>query len=62
MKKYITPEIETLALDTVDVITGSVEQYAADKIAEALGSEDLKGDVAQLSQTVKDMAQNTWSW
>lgn len=62
MKKYITPEIETLALDTVDVITGSVETFAAEKIAEALGSEDLKGEVAQLSETVEQMSNNTWSW
>ncbi len=62
MKKYITPEIETLALDTVDVITSSVKDLAAEKVSEALGNAELKGEVAQLSQAVKDMATNTWSW
>ena len=64
MKKYTTPEIETLALDTIDVITASARVIANDKINEALAAADLAGagEIQQISQAVKDMASNTWSW
>lgn len=64
MKKYTTPEIETLALDTIDVITASARIIAANKIEQALTDAklDQAGEVQQISQAVKDMAENTWSW
>lgn len=60
MKKYITPEIEALALDTVDIITNSVFEYAAEDIAAELSVN--KEDVQTLTQAVKDMTSNKWSW
>lgn len=64
MKKYTTPEIETLALDTIDVITASARILAADKIDEALAAANLAeaSSTQQIAQAVKDMASNTWSW
>ena len=64
MKKYTTPEIETLALDTIDVITASARVIAEDKINEALNEAGLAqaSDVQQISQAVKDMSTNLWSW
>lgn len=64
MKKYTTPELETLALDTIDVITASARVIANDKINEALAAADLEAasSTQQVAQAVKDMANNTWSW
>lgn len=64
MKKYTTPEIETLALDTIDVITASARVIAEGKINEALAAAQLESasEIQQISQAVKDMANNRWSW
>lgn len=56
MKKYNTPEIVALALETVDVIETS-GNYAA---AEELGS-SITADVKVIEENIGSMS-TTWSW
>lgn len=62
MKKYVKPEIEALALETIDVIATSGDGYqlAADKLVEEYGISTVNS--TQISQTLKDIKSNTWSW
>ncbi len=60
MKKYNAPVIETLALETVDVIAISGATVAAAALEEALGNE-FTGEVQIIAQDVAAM-QNKWSW
>ena len=61
MKKYVKPEIEALALETIDVIATSdgFEALTSDLATEY--NLNLK-ETTQLSQTLSDMKQNKWSW
>lgn len=64
MKKYNTPVIEALALETIDVIAASGEAYAATKLAEQLstpGAPVDAGDIEQMGQDIARMG-NSWSW
>jgi len=57
MKKYNKPEIETLALETVDVIETSGTKAAID----ALGQQTTIASVQTIQEEISSM-QNTWSW
>ena len=57
MKKYNKPEIETLALETVDVIETSGTTAALD----ALKDNGITANVQTIEQNIAQM-QNTWSW
>ena len=57
MKKYNTPEIEALALETIDVIATSGDRAAA----EALGKE-YAAKAEALGNIATDFTTNTWSW
>ena len=64
MKKYNTPVIETLALETIDVIAASGEVLAATKLAEELtnaGVTTSAGEIQQMGQDIAKMG-NKWSW
>lgn len=60
MKKYVKPEIEALALETIDVIATSATQTLANELA-AQYSLNLK-ETTQLSETLSEIKSNTWSW
>ena len=57
MKKYNKPEIETLALETVDVIETSGDTAAAN----ALANKGVVAEVKTIEENIAQM-QNTWSW
>lgn len=64
MKKYNTPVIEALALETIDVIAASGEAYAATKLADELtaaGVTTTAGEIQQMGQDIAKMG-NSWSW
>ena len=56
MKKYNTPEIEALALETIDVIATSGNLAAAEELEKLGYTAEAKaiGDIAAFG--------NTWSW
>ena len=56
MKKYNTPEIEALALETIDVIATS-----GDRAAAALLDAEY-ADKAQAIGNINEFQTNTWSW
>ena len=58
MKKYNTPEIVTLALDTVDVIETSAPQDVAAKYAKVNFEQ---ASVQTIAESIDEM-QSTWSW
>lgn len=61
MKKYVKPEIEALALETIDVIATSDGYTAA---AEQLVAEyglDL-AQTTQISEALSQIKNNQWSW
>jgi len=59
MKKYNKPEIEALALETLDVITLSdASQTTAAAVAGMTGSQN----VVQGKVTITDITTNEWSW
>lgn len=64
MKKYNTPVIEALALETIDVIAASGEAYAAKKLADALSTADTTVQASEIMQMGQDIARmgNKWSW
>ena len=61
MKKYNTPIIEALALETIDVIAASGAAVAATKLAEALNDGTSSEQVVQMGQDIAKMG-NYWSW
>lgn len=61
MKKYVKPEIEALALETIDVIATSATTVAlANELAEQY-SLNLQ-ETTQISETLTQIKNNTWSW
>lgn len=61
MRKYVKPEIEALALETIDVIaTSDGYTAAAEKLVADYGL-DLK-QTTQISKTLSEIKSNTWSW
>lgn len=64
MKKYNTPIIEALALETIDVIAASGEVYAANKLAAELTAAGVETSADQITQMGQDIARmgNKWSW
>ena len=56
MKKYNTPEIETLALETIDVIAASGNKAAEEKFTGAYAGKAVTGD-----GDIHDFTE-TWSW
>lgn len=62
MKKYNTPVIETLALETIDVIAASGVVVAAAQLAEQLADAGVTGaQVIEMSEDIAKMG-NKWSW
>lgn len=61
MKKYVKPEIEALALETIDVIATSDGYTAAAKQLVAEYGLDL-AQTTQISKTLSEIKSNTWSW
>lgn len=61
MKKYNTPEIVALALETVDVITSSGVVAATNALAQDLGVSAANLNVTQLEEHFSEM-NNKWSW
>lgn len=63
MKKYNTPVIEALALETIDVIAASGEAYAAKKLADKLAEAGVadQSAVIEMGQDIAKMGHN-WSW
>ena len=57
MKKYNKPEIVALALETVDVIAASVEQY----IRQETGAFDAPGSIQVVANDINNLNTN-WSW
>lgn len=57
MKKYNTPEIETLALETIDVIATSGNKAAE----ETLKGTAYEGKAVTIEEDVKTFT-STWSW
>ena len=62
MRKYVKPEIEALALETIDVIATSDNGY--NQLAAELGTQYgmTLTETTQLSQTLDEMSRNQWSW
>ena len=61
MKKYVKPKIEALALETIDVIATSATTVAlANELAGQYGL-DLR-ETTQISKTLSQIKNNTWSW
>ncbi len=58
MKKYNKPEIETLALETIDVIETSGGYAAATELGK---NANVVADVQTIEQNIASM-QSTWSW
>ena len=58
MKKYNTPEIEALALETIDVIATSGDRAAA----EALAAQGYANVDAKAIGTINDFQAGKWSW
>ncbi|MBR2883971.1 MAG: hypothetical protein IKB93_04180 [Clostridia bacterium] len=58
MKKYNKPEIETLALETVDVIAASAYAQATVEAINGQVTGNVKGSDATISQFVD----TGWSW
>lgn len=61
MKKYNTPEIVALALETVDVITNSGAVAATNALATELGVTADKLNVTQIEERFSQMS-GQWSW
>ena len=61
MKKYNTPEIVALALETVDVIATSGSSAGAKALQTALGAEAATANITQLEERFSEM-QGKWSW
>ncbi len=62
MKNYNKPEIETLALETVDVIAVSASKQALDYLKDQT-TINLDGvDIDKLDKPIGDMDKNTWNW
>lgn len=59
MKKYNTPEIEALALETIDVIATSGDDAAKKALTESYA--DYASATIQDGGDLKDFA-NTWTW
>jgi len=57
MKKYNTPEIEALALETVDVIASSGNRAA---LAELQETYNVKADATEFGDVAS--LDTTWSW
>lgn len=60
MKKYNKPEIETLALDTIDVIAISGPQAAAEQLQQMSGWTDNYSDVQV--KVYDESLKNTYTW
>lgn len=60
MKKYNTPEIVALALETVDVITNSGAVAATSALQETLGA-TTQLNITQVEERFSQM-DNLWSW
>ena len=60
MKKYNTPEIVALALETVDVITNSGIVAATNQLEAAVGTTKPL-NVTQIEERFSEM-NNQWSW
>ncbi len=60
MKVYNKPEIETLALEMIDVITASGQELAREQVLAALGGDET--NLTEIDKTLAEMQQNTWSW
>lgn len=60
MKVYNKPEIETLALEMIDVITASGKDYAREQVLAALGGDDT--NLTEMDKALQEMQTNTWSW
>ena len=60
MKKYNTPEIVALALETVDVITNSGAVAATSALQETLGV-TTQLNITQVEERFSQM-DNLWSW
>ncbi len=59
MKKYIKPEIDALALETLDVITlSNASRITAEAVAGMTGSENVVAGKV----TITDITTNEWSW
>ena len=62
MKKYNTPEIVALALETVDVITNSGAVAATNALAQELGGVPVADlNVTQIEERFSQMS-GQWSW
>ena len=56
MKKYNTPEIEALALETIDVIATSGHEAAIEALGDVAGGKYVsEGDIA-------DFTTGAWNW
>lgn len=60
MKKYNKPEIETLALETVDVIETSGDTAAANALKEN-NKGSVVADVKSIEENIATMS-NSWQW
>ena len=64
MKKYNTPEIETLALDMIDVITVSIptdgETGTTEEKLQNAGVPDSQ--IKTLEESISDMQVDSWGW
>lgn len=61
MKKYNTPEIVALALETVDVITNSGIVAATNALVGQFGVTADKLNVTQIEERFSEM-QGQWTW
>lgn len=60
MKKYNTPEIVALALETVDVIATSGSNAGATALQAQLGA-TVEANITQIEERFSEM-QGKWSW
>ena len=62
MKKYNTPIIEALALETIDVIAASAVEVAAAQLSEQLAEAGITPDkFVEMGEDIAKMG-NKWSW
>lgn len=64
--KYIKPEIETLALELIDVITASIGESGTgnkdDIKSQLMGTGLTEEQIVDANQSASEMTSNAWNW
>lgn len=63
MKIYNKPEIETLALEMIDVITASIPGEGTGTVQEQLNAAGVSNDqINELNESIGAMQVDGWNW